>query len=347
MQSPSEPEAAPRRSIVVVGGANLDIRARCADAVVPLTSNPGISTTRPGGVGRNIAENLARLGNRVQLVAPLGRDAFGAQIQAHAQQCGIEVVAPRATSGRTGSYLAVLDASGELVVAVSDMAITDALRPRDLEVLPRVLAGADMLVLDANIPPEAAAYAMETAAAQEVPVTVEPVSVAKAGRLADVLARYGAFAVNLNIHELSVLAARPVPDTDAGVAAAAAELRSRGVRHVWVHRGRQPSVLSSQELADFVVIDPPPVPVVDVTGGGDAMAAGFVHALLRGDDPVAAAGFGQMLGALTVTTHDTVLQGLRPGVVDAALAGVDPPPEATDASAGDPSSVPDDDEEPA
>lgn len=321
-----------RARVLVVGGANIDIRARCAQAVVPLTSNPGVSATRPGGVGRNIAENLARLGHHVRLLAPLGRDAFGTQIQAHARQCGIELVAPRGSSGRTGSYLAVLDASGELVVAVSDMAITDALTPADLAGLADLLPGTDLVVIDANIPPASADFVLTSAAAASIPVVIEPVSVAKAGRLAAVLARHQPLAVSLNVHELSVLAGRPVLDTERDVVSAARVLNEQGVQHVWVHRGSRPSILTNAGAEVGDSIEAPPVQVVDVTGGGDAMAAGFVHGLLCGEQPRQAAAFGQMLGALTVTTHDTVLQGLRPGLVEAALAGVDPPLDAPHAN---------------
>ena len=49
-------------SVVVVGGAVLDTKVRTALAPVLGTSNPGTASATVGGVGRNIAENLARLG---------------------------------------------------------------------------------------------------------------------------------------------------------------------------------------------------------------------------------------------------------------------------------------------
>ena len=52
-----------RRSVVVVGGANMDIKAHSARAGGAADLNPGAAVTTPGGVGRNIAENLARMGS--------------------------------------------------------------------------------------------------------------------------------------------------------------------------------------------------------------------------------------------------------------------------------------------
>jgi pseudouridine kinase len=49
------------------------------------------------------------------------------------------------------------------------------------------------------------------------------------------------------------------------------------------------------------------------------MTAGFVHALLRGDEPLGAARFGQMAAALTVATTDTVRADLSATLIDTAL----------------------------
>src|SRR3954452_1252195 len=59
-------------SVVVVGGANLDVKARSTRSAVPATSTPVAASMAAGGVGRNIAENLARLGTRTHLIAAIG-----------------------------------------------------------------------------------------------------------------------------------------------------------------------------------------------------------------------------------------------------------------------------------
>ena len=59
-------------SVLVVGGAVLDAKVRIAVRPVMGSSNPGTSTSTVGGVGRNIAENLARLGTPTNLVTAVG-----------------------------------------------------------------------------------------------------------------------------------------------------------------------------------------------------------------------------------------------------------------------------------
>ena len=55
-----------RGKIAVVGGANMDIGGFPSAALVPGDSNPGQVRMSVGGVGRNIAENAARLGLEVE-----------------------------------------------------------------------------------------------------------------------------------------------------------------------------------------------------------------------------------------------------------------------------------------
>jgi pseudouridine kinase len=50
------------RKVVVIGGANVDVKGRASGPYLSGTSNPGRVTVSPGGVGLNIAESLSRLG---------------------------------------------------------------------------------------------------------------------------------------------------------------------------------------------------------------------------------------------------------------------------------------------
>jgi pseudouridine kinase len=311
------------RAVVVVGGANMDIKAHSRRAIELRTSNPGEAVTTPGGVARNIAENLARLGTTTHLVAPVGRDAFGDQLVDHARSVGISVDHVVRTDGATGTYLAVLDADGELYVAVANMAITDTLTVPQLGAARDLIPHADLLVLDGNLPPSAVAWLLDYAAAVSVPVVVDPVSVAKARHFRETLdAGRPVLAMTPNLDELCSLVGRAVPNSRAGIAKAARELHARGIEHVWVRRGTRGSLLSSSGSAKRPVVEEIPAPVIDVadvTGAGDAMTAGFVHALLRGDEPLDAARFGQMAAALTVATTDTVRADLSATLIDTAL----------------------------
>lgn len=314
------PEA---HSVVVVGGANMDIKAHSNHPIELRTSNPGAAMSTPGGVGRNIAENLARLGSPTHLVAPVGGDSFGDEIVAATRAAGVVVDHMIASDDPTGTYLAVLDSSGELVVAVSNMRATDRLTVRQLMASRDLLSHATLLVLDGNIPEAPAAWLLDFAAAVEVPVVLDPVSVAKARPLAHLLSpQRPVLALTPNLDELSSIVGEPVGQTRAAIARAARRLHDVGVTNVWVRRGTKGSLLSTlgdSGRATVATLPAPPVTAVDVTGAGDAMTAAFVHALMRGDGPVDAARFGQMAAALTVASPETVRPDLTPRLIDAEL----------------------------
>lgn len=304
--------------LVVVGGANLDLKARTLAAHRPATSNPGVLTLSPGGVGRNIAENLARLGSPVALVAAVGDDAFGATLREATVAAGVDVGHLVVVPGRSGTYLAVLDDAADLVTGVADMATTDALTPALLAAAEPLLTRADAVVLDGNLPASVLAWALEVLAASTVPVTIDPVSVAKAGRLAPLLSPARPVAtITPNADELAALVGAPVHPQR--LAEASGVLHARGVAQVWVRLGSRGSWLCTAG-------EPPqhipalPARAVDVTGAGDAMTAGFVHARRRGDDPLAAARFAAATAALTVAVPQTVRPDLTEAVVDATLA---------------------------
>jgi pseudouridine kinase len=311
------------QSVVVVGGANMDIRAHSTDHAQLHTSNPGSALTTPGGVGRNIAENLARLGSPTHLVAAVGRDAFGEQVVALTRAAGVLVDHLVLTDEPTGTYLAVMDSTGELVVAVSTMTVTDRLTVRQLTPSRDLLANAALIVLDGNIPVEPAAWLLDLAAAAAVPVVVDPVSVTKARHLAAALSvQRPLLAITPNLDELSAIVGADVADTRSAIAKAARAVHDLGVAHVWVRRGSRGSLLSSSDDTGHVDVATLPAPsgeVVDVTGAGDSMTAAFVHALLRGDSPVLAARFGQQAAALTVASSETVRADLTARLVDAEL----------------------------
>ena len=392
---------------VVVGGAAVDVKARSHQPARAGTSNPGAVRSTLGGVGRNIAEGVARLGSRVHLVAAVGADAAGRDLIAQTADAGVYVdhliTSPHATS----SYLAILDHDGELVLGVSDFAATDALTTADLAGARELIGRAGVVVVDGNLPSEVAAWVLDVAAearggrtgsapafdatrasarsgGQEaerpaagstgpthaatlgpepthasglgpepthasasdstgpthasgphgpaladpawtsVRVVLEPVSVAKAARLAPLLrAERPVFAVTPNVDELGQLVGADVADTPDAIMAAAAVLHERGVAHVWVSRGAAGSVLCGAGERP-VVLAAPPVEVVDVTGAGDALTAGFVHGLLRGLEPVDAARLGHRAAAATVAAAHTV----RPDL-SAALTGADGTDPAT------------------
>lgn len=175
------------RTVLLCGGAVVDCIVKPFDTDqrgASRTSLPGTARVSNGGVARNIAETIARLGGMTQLLSALGDDEAGGQVVASAQKLGIGVDhILRVPGGRTATFTALLDGSGDLVGAVADMEIFEKATPSALQ--PHVSScskSAGLIVCDANLSAESLASVRKNAKAVDVPAWFEPVSVAKARR---------------------------------------------------------------------------------------------------------------------------------------------------------------------
>lgn len=304
--------------VVVIGGANVDVKARSAGPATPRTSNPGHASMTPGGVGRNIAENLARLGTRTHLVTVVGRDPLGETLLAQTAAAGVRVEHVLRTDQPTGTYTAVLDADGELVIAVAAMAAMDDLGPAEVGQARGIIASAGVVVVDGNLRLDTLEHALDLTVAADVRAVVEPVSVPKARALAPCLTPdRPLFAITPNRDELQALTDLST-DTDDEVGRAARRLHDRGVEVVWVRLGERGSLLS-RTGSDPVHVPALPTVVADVTGAGDSALAGFCHALLAGEHPDDAARFGHAAASLTIASTHTVRPDLTERLVRTAL----------------------------
>jgi len=63
--------------IVAIGGSNVDILGKSNNKIVLNESNPSEIIITPGGVVRNIAENIVLLKNECHLITVFGNDDFG------------------------------------------------------------------------------------------------------------------------------------------------------------------------------------------------------------------------------------------------------------------------------
>jgi pseudouridine kinase len=312
--------AEPLPAIVCVGGVVADRVVRLDAPPVPGTSNPGAVVSSPGGVARNIAENLARLGHRPALVSVIGDDTVGTSLVTGIRAVGVDARWVRTEPGDvTAEYLAILDPDGELVLGVAVMAVLDALTVHDVDAawpVPTELPSGEQppgwVVLDCNPPPQVLGHTLERARKDRATrLVVVAVSAPKVVRLPSDLAGVDLFFCTRDEAETWLArAGRPVPGaSDEDLVRA---LRAAGAAAVVMTRGAAGAVVVDRD--GVVEVAGETVTVVDVTGGGDALVAGTVSALTRGESLAAAVRYGTRLAALTVAVQGAV----RPDLATAA-----------------------------
>lgn len=325
--------------VVVIGGANIDFRGKPVGEVLERhTSNPGKINVSSGGVGRNIAHNLALLNVPVTLLSAVGDDEEGIRILEETGKAGVKLD-QMIISGKypTGIYLAILDEKGEMEVAVSDMKILEEVSLEYLRSKTYLIKESKIVVVDTNIPEESVEYVIDLCNKVGVPILVEPVSVEKARKLRKVLdgSRKGRGSGKWTVDYItpsedeleSILGAGTERDDnkdidiDVDLVKAAEELKCRGVRNMIVTLGERGIYVSGGGIDEGKKEDsnkfmsPYRGEVVDVTGAGDALVAGLVYGIYKGYPVEVASRFGLGAAALTISTKEAVRRDLREGLL--------------------------------
>lgn len=299
--------------VTVVGGVNVDIGGRPSAALVARDSNPGVVSSSLGGVGRNIAHNMALLGLDVRLVTAFGDDLNAQKIAASCAELGIDVSqSPIIPGGRTSTYLFINDEKGDMALAVSDMEIYSHLTPQALAQRRKLLDGSQAVVLDANIPEESIAWLAENCAA---PLFADPVSTAKAVKMKPVLGRL--HTLKPNRLEAELLSGVPITGRESLNRAADALLET-GLHRVFISLGAEG--VFAADRSGRVQLPCLPAKLVNATGCGDAFMAAIAWAYLRGTDLEETASAGLAASAIAMEGRETINPLMSEDVLKARLS---------------------------
>jgi len=293
-------------SVACIGGIVADRKARVTEKLHPGSSNPVNMSSCPGGVVSNIARNLGKLGCTASLFSAVGRDAAGEQVLRDLASPDLDLSGVSHIAGRpTASYTAVLDENGQLFIGLADMAIFDEL---DVEWADRVTTAIGkhrFWILDANLP-AATIERILNAKTSETTVLVDPISVAKAARVRNAMHKIDVFFPNAK--EAAVLSGRSVATAE-DVVEAAAQIRRSGVGTVVVTLAEDGIYVDDGARGKFM----PAIPaqrVLDVTGAGDALVAGYAYAVIANERHEPAL-WGLAAASLAVETEESIAPNLN------------------------------------
>jgi len=284
---------------VVVGGVNVDIGGRSHRSLVAADSNPGTVSISLGGVGRNIAHNLALLGADVRMLTAFGQDLHGQRIAASCSELGIDVShALRPTDAATSTYLYIADPEGEMSVAISDMEICKRITPQYLAANLPLLQNARVVVADANIPEESLVFLAENCGC---PLFCDPVSTIKAKKLLPILDKI--HTLKPNRLEAELLSGIPVTDRESAQRAAGA-LIEKGVQRVFLSMGADGVYAATAQ--EQLWLSNLPGNMVNTTGCGDAFMAALVWAYMEDLSLKQTALAGLAAGSIAMESQETI-----------------------------------------
>lgn len=306
------------KRVLVLGGAHLDRRGRIAGTTVPGASNPGSWIEDVGGGAFNVARNLALLGHEVTIVSPRGGDAAAERVAEAAAAAGV-IDQPFVFLDRsTPSYTAILEKDGNLVVALADMDLYRLFTPRRLRIraLREIMQQTDLIVCDANLPAETLAELAAISGRLEVALAGIAISPAKVVRFREALP--GLAYLFMNAAEATALCRSRARQAGSWPRL----LRRMNLSSAVVTDGAR--ALAAHSSAESLTLAPPPLEeVADVTGAGDALAAGTLDALLRGRSLAEAVRLGIAASRITLRSLHAVAPDLSREAIEreAALVG--------------------------
>lgn len=286
-----------QNKVICFGAANFDIKQKTLQEPILGTSNTVKTTWSPGGVARNIAENLMRLGISVVLISRVGNDEKGICLLNSMEQLGMDISGiTKSPTLPTGTYTALLNPHGELVVGMADMEIYDELTPSVISNSISKLKNATYWILDGNLPEETLKYIAKKAL-PNTKLWAIAVSVPKISRLPSVLSRLNGLI--LNIDEFTAFFGNKSQSLKT-IKKSCAEFHAKGIETIVVTRGKQGVVLASSECT--LCFKAMKKITVDVVGAGDAFAAGLFYGLQTGLEAFQAVPYGLAAAGLNIET---------------------------------------------
>jgi sugar/nucleoside kinase (ribokinase family) len=242
--------------ICTLGDLLLDVVVRLDGPIAEDTDTYGRTRVGPGGQAANVAAWVATLGGRARFVGKRAVDTAGRMLVDELERRGVEVVGPETESG-TGTVVSIASVDGKRTM-LTDRGVSPDLRAEELQ--PDWLAGCKRL----HLPAYSLVVEPIRAAAVEAATLVPRLSVdlssttAIAGGVEEfrgLLSELRADIVFGNEAEVELLGEIPAETV----------VVKRGGRGVLVRRDGSESEWSAV-----------PAKVVDTTGAGDALAAGFL-----------------------------------------------------------------------
>ncbi len=292
--------------IAVIGGANVDIKGISDNQLREGSSNPGIVFKAAGGVGRNVAENLARLDLPVSLYSTVGLDAEGDWLIETTKLAGVDVkFVDRKPEESTGRYLSILNSQKEQVASIADMRIMEKMDLAFLKKIYPTLAQMKFVFVDTNLPTESLHSLISWLNEKKIPIIVDPVSAKKAIKLENHLD--GLWLFTPNKEEAEVLTGINI-DTTEDLEKAADQFLQFGVQQLVITLGSEGVYIATKEGKSF--LPSPKVHVKDTTGAGDAFISGVIYGLYQEKSLAEACLYGHAMAALTLEREETVATDL-------------------------------------
>jgi len=298
-------------SVVVVGAVYVDVKGFPDDVYIQTGRNAGKIEIVHGGVGRNVAEDIANVELRPTFVSLVDESAEGQavikQLQRHKVNTDYILTVPNGM----GMWLAVFDECGDLAGSISKRPELGPMLTLLEEKGDEIFKNADSVVVEVDIDKEIVKSVIGFAKKYNKPVFGVVANMSIASQRRDLLQSLECFVCNeqeagilfvddfsgMEPEELAEKLSRCV--VSANIPSVVVTLGSRGA--VYASLSGEKGFYPAQK-----------VKVRDTTGAGDAFCAGVSMGLTYGKTMREAVEIGTRLAASVITVSENVCPRFRP-----------------------------------
>ena len=297
--------------IVVIGAVFVDIKGYPEDVYIPAGRNVGRVDQVHGGVGRNIAEDIANVELRPTFVSLVDEGGIGADVLRKLNAHKVNTDYVRTVADGMGTWLAVFENDGDVVASISKrpnlMPIVDILD----ECGDEIFSNADSIIVELDMDKDIIKHVFKLAKKHEKKVYAAVANISIAAERRDFLQSVDCFVCNQQ--EVGILFSDDYSEMDA------AQLEN--ILREKVIRAQIPSMIVTMGDKGAVYADMQGnsgfcparrVKVKDTTGAGDAFCAGVAIGLTYGTDMAQACEIGAHLAASVITTGENVCPRFLP-----------------------------------
>ena len=289
---------------VVIGTIFVDCKGFAAHGYHPQGRNVGHIGFVHGGVGRNVAQNMAGLAVDTSLIATVQGNGIGLEVLQRLNECGVNTdLILRTGSGGTGMWLALLDTAGNLLGSVSQMPDISLLEQAVSSALAKLSGQRLPFVLEVDLSESVSKETLLAARKNGCPVFGLPGNLSVIGRHPEWLGDLDLFICNdFEACRLAEREQSPLSVQEAQQLGSALVERYH-CRRLVITLGERGAVFFENGQVGYQPAET--VQLVDSTGAGDAFFSGTVMGLLYGQNLATAALLGTKTAAWTIAEKES------------------------------------------
>lgn len=297
--------------IVVIGAIFVDIKGYPEDIYIPAGKNAGRVEQIHGGVGRNVAEDVANCELRPTFISLVDKTGTGEDVLRKLKSHKVNVDYIRKTPDGIGTWLAVFNNSGDVVASISKRPDLSPIAAILDEYGDEIFSQADSVIIEIDLEKEIVKRVFKLASKyhKKVYAVVSNMNIALERR--DFLMKVDCFVCNQQEAGILFSADYSAETPDSLMKIIAEKARAACINSMIVTMGSSGAVYTDSN-GNFGHCPARAVQVKDTTGAGDAFCAGAAIGLTYGKDLAQACEIGTHLAASVIVTAESVCPRFRP-----------------------------------